>query len=184
MHDLTEKKIESNLLYKGKILDLYCDSVRLPNGNTGVREYIRHIGAACVVPLTKERDILLVNQFRYPFAAVLPEIPAGKLDSPTESPLEAAKRELNEETGAESAKMIYLGEYYPTCAYSNEVIHMYLALDVSPGEQHLDEDEFIRCEAVPLDVFVKRIMNGEIKDGKTQTAVLKAYYYLQNNPLL
>lgn len=180
MCDLTEKKIESKLLYQGRILDLYCDSVRLPNGNTGVREYIRHIGAACVVPLTPKGELLLVNQFRYPFGAVLPEIPAGKLDSPDESPLEAAKRELMEETGAEASQMISLGEYYPTCAYSNEVIHMFLALDVTPGTQHLDDDEFIRCESVPLEAFVRRIMAGEIRDGKTQTAVLKAYYYLQN----
>ena len=184
MQDLTEQKIESKLLYKGKILDLYCDSVLLPNGNTGIREYIRHVGAACVVPLTKDREILLVNQFRYPFAAVLPEIPAGKLDSPTESPLKAAIRELKEETGADAAQMIYLGEYYPTCAYSNEVIHMYLAMNVAPGAQHLDEDEFIRCEAVALDAFVERIMAGEIKDGKTQTAVLKAYYYIKDHPFL
>ena len=180
MLDLTEQKIKSELIYNGKILDLYRDSVRLPNGNTGVREYIRHVGAACVVPLTAERKLLLVNQFRYPFQSVLPEIPAGKLDSSKESPIEAAKRELMEETGAKAEEMISLGEYYPTCAYSNEVIHMFLAMNVSPGAQHLDADEFICCDCVPLDLFVEKIMAGEIKDGKTQTAVLKAYYYLQN----
>ncbi len=181
MNDLTEKKLDSEIIYKGKILDLHRDSVLLPNGNTGVREYIRHIGAACVVPLTKDRKILLVKQFRYPFGAVLPEIPAGKLDSAAEDPLEAAKRELREETGAVAGEMIGLGAFYPTCAYSNEVIHMYLAKDLSFGAQHLDDDEFIQCEAVPLDEFVQRIMAGEIKDGKTQTAVLKAYLYLQRN---
>lgn len=181
MLDLTEVQLDSKEIYKGNILDLYCDSVRLPNGNTGTREYIKHVGAACVVPLTKDRDILLVRQFRYPFGDVLPEIPAGKLDSPSESPLLAAKRELWEETGANASEMVYLGEYYPTCAYSNEVIHMYLATDVSFGAQHLDDDEFIQCDAVPLETFVQRIMNGEIKDGKTQTAVLKAYLYLQDH---
>ena len=179
LDDFTEIRIDSEKIYTGIILDLYRDNVRLPNGKTGVREYIRHKGAACVVPLTDANEILLVKQFRYPFGVVLSEIPAGKLDSGSEPPLEAAKRELREETGAEASEMIYLGEYYPTCAYSDEVIHMYLALGLTFGKQQLDSDEFIQCEAVPLEDYVKRIMAGEIKDGKTQTAVLKAYYYLK-----
>lgn len=176
--DLTERKLDSELIYKGKILDLYRDTVQLPNGETGKREYIKHIGAAAVVPVTEEGDVLLVKQFRYPFSDVLEEIPAGKLDTAGEAPLTAAKRELQEETGCTAETWVSLGEYYPTCAYSDEVIHLYLATGLTFGEQHLDEDEFIRCGRVALQSFVDRIMAGEIKDGKTQTAVLKAYYYL------
>lgn len=179
LSDLEEKKINSKEIYHGKILDLYCDDVLLPDGNTAKREYLRHLGAVCVVPVTKSGEVLLVEQFRYPFSAVLTEIPAGKLDSADEDPVDAAKRELWEETGAQCSDFVYLGAYYPTCAYSTEVIHMYLARDIVPGTQHLDDDEFLAYKTMPMDALISKIMNGEIKDGKTQAAVLKAYYYLQ-----
>lgn len=179
--DLIEKKKESELIYKGKILDLYKDSVVLPDGGDAFREYIRHIGAACVVPVTDDGKVIAVKQFRYPFDTVLTEIPAGKLDASDEDPLEAAKRELREETGAAADNFVFLGEYYPTCAYSNERIYMYLATGLSFGDRDLDEDEFIDLEKIPLEDFCSDIMNGKIKDGKTQCAVLKAYFYLQNH---
>lgn len=181
---LEERQLTSAEIYRGIIVDLFCDDVLLPNGQTAKREYIKHIGASCVVPLTKEGDVLLVKQYRYPFSAVLPEIPAGKLDSADEDPLEAAKRELWEETGAKCDSLIPLGDYYPTCAYSTEVIHMYLAMDIEPGLQHLDEDEFVVCETVPIKSLVSQIMNGKIKDGKTQLAILKAYYYMTANGII
>lgn len=182
--DLREKKLDSTEIYRGKILDLFCDDVLLPNGETAKREYIKHIGASCVVSLTKEGEVLLVKQYRYPFSSVLCEIPAGKLDSADEDPMEAAKRELWEETGANCDSLVYLGPYYPTCAYSTEVIHMYLATDVEPGRQHLDADEFVVCDTIPLDTLVSQIMRGEIQDGKTQLAILKAYLYLKSQEAL
>ncbi len=121
------------------------------------------------------------RQFRYPFRRVLLEIPAGKLDSKAEDPKAAALRELHEETGVTAKEMIYLGPFYPTCAYSDEVIHMYLARGLSYGETALDEDEFITVEKHPLDALIRDIMAGKIADGKTQTALLKAYYYIQNH---
>lgn len=181
MENLTEKQISSESVYKGRLLDVYRDKIELPNGHTSTREYIRHVGAACVVPVDADGNIIIEKQFRYPFNAVLTEIPAGKLDSKEEPHLEAALRELKEETGFTAEQMIYLGEFYPTCAYSDEIIHMYLATGLVKGEQKLDEDEFVGVEKMPLEKAVEEIMNGNIPDGKTQTAILKAYLYLKNN---
>ena len=180
MENLIEKQIDSKNVFKGHLLDVYSDNILLPNGNTSVREYIKHVGAACVVSVDDEENIIIEKQFRYPFNRVLTEIPAGKLDSKAEPHLEAALRELREETGYIAEKMVYLGEFLPTCAYSDEVIHMYLATGLTKGEQQLDEDEFVGVEKMPLREAVEEIMKGNIPDGKTQTAILKAYLYLKN----
>ena len=178
---LLEQQLSSREIFNGVLLHVFSDEVLLPNGNHGVREYIKHLGAACVVPLTENGEVLMERQFRYPLRRVLWEIPAGKLDSPREDPLNAARRELLEETGVSAKEMVYLGSFYPTCAYSDEVIHMYLATGLSFGDTSLDEDEFINVEKVPLKKLVEEIMAGKIADGKTQAALLKTYIYLQNN---
>lgn len=178
--ELTEKQISSELIYDGKIVKLYRDEVLLPDGGRGAREYIRHIGAVCVVPLTDDGKIVIEKQFRYPFNDVLTEIPAGKLDSKDEVPELAALRELREETGASAKELVCLGAYYPTCAYSDEIIHMYLATGLTFGERELDEDEFLNVQLVPLKDVLRDIMEGRIKDGKTQAAVLKAFYYIND----
>lgn len=180
MDNLFEKQLDSTNVYKGRLLDVYCDSIELPNGHKSKREYIKHVGAACVVPVDNEGNIIIEKQFRYPFHKVLTEIPAGKLDSKEEPHLEAALRELKEETGYTAKEMIYLGEFLPTCAYSDEIIHMYLATGLSLGEQKLDDDEFVGVEKMSLEEAVGEIMKGNITDGKTQTAILKAYLYLKN----
>ncbi len=180
MDNLFEKQLSSENVYKGVLLDVYRDKIELPNGNGSTREYIKHVGAACVVPVDCDGNIIIEKQFRYPFSTVLTEIPAGKLDSKSEPHLDAAGRELKEETGYTAEKMIYLGEFYPTCAYSDEVIHMYLATGLTKGEQKLDDDEFVGVEKMPLEEAVNEIMKGNIPDGKTQTAILKAYLYLKN----
>ncbi|MBE6789951.1 MAG: NUDIX hydrolase [Ruminococcaceae bacterium] len=181
MDRLFEKQLNSTNVYKGRLLDVYSDEIVLPNGHKSKREYIKHVGAACVVPVDDEGNVIIEKQFRYPFSKVLTEIPAGKLDSKAEPHLDAALRELKEETGYSAEKMIYLGEFYPTCAYSDEIIHMYLATGLKKGEQKLDDDEFVGVEKMPLEELVAEIMKGNIPDGKTQTAILKAYYYLKNN---
>lgn len=178
MDNLTEKQLSSENVFKGVLLDVYSDDVLLPNGNKGKREYIKHVGAACVVPVDNEGNVIIERQFRYAFNEILTEIPAGKLDSKQEPHLEAALRELKEETGYVPEEMIYLGEFYPACAYSDEIIHMYLATGLKKGERHLDEDEFVVVEKKPLKELFEEVMNGNIKDGKTQTAILKAYIYL------
>lgn len=178
--NLEEKQLRSTELYKGKILDLYRDDVRLPNGEAAVREYIKHIGAVCVVALTDDMRVICERQFRYPFGEVLREIPAGKLDSRSEKPESAALRELKEETGVTAGRLRFIGKFYPTCAYSDEVIYMFLAQELSFGERALDDDEFLDVEAVPIENLVQDILDGKIKDGKTQAAVLKAYVLLKS----
>lgn len=168
-----ETQTASELIFDGKVLHVYRDDILLPDGNPAFREYIRHIGAVCVVPLTAEGEIICVRQFRYPFAKVLLEIPAGKLDFKGEDPESAALRELREETGARCGKMTYLGEYYGSPAILDEKIHMYLAEELEFGETDPDEDEFIETVRIPLAQMVEDVMAGRIPDGKTQIAVLR-----------
>ena len=175
--DLIEEKVSSEEIYSGKIVHLYRDTVRLPNGRQAIREVMRHAGAAAVVPLTDDGNVILVRQYRYPFAQVMLEIPAGKLDA-GEDPLDCAKRELLEETGVDAKEFVYLGAFYPSVAMLDEVIHLYLARDFSRASAKLDADEFLHVEQRPLGEVVEQVMRGEIPDGKTQAAILKAYYLL------
>ncbi len=175
--ELMERQVSSEELFCGKVVRLFRDVIQLPNGRQATREYIRHSGAVCVLPLTDEGEAVMVRQYRYPFARVLLEVPAGKLD-PGETPDEAVRRELSEETGAEAGEWTYLGEYFPTVAYSDEVIHLYLARELTFSKMHLDEDEFLNVERVPLKELVDQAMAGQLPDGKTQTLVLKAWTLL------
>ena len=178
--NLKEAFVASKEIFDGRILHLFDDTVLLPNGQSASREVIRHVGAVCVIPLLADGRVIVERQFRYPIDQVITEIPAGKLDSPDEDPLEAAKRELKEETGYEADRFIHLGVFYPAAAYCDEKIHMYLALDLHEGEQDLDPDEFLTVMDVPLQELVEDVMAGRITDAKTQTAILKAYFLLQN----
>ena len=171
--DLTEKKVSSAEVFSGNLLHVFRDEIALPNGKPAVREYIRHVGAACVVPMNEKGEVYMVRQFRYPFGRPLLEVPAGKLDTKEEDPAHAALRELSEETGIEAAELTYLGEFYPTCAYSDEVIHIYLAKGLTFAETHPDDDEFVETAVYPLKTLVDMVMRGEIEDGKTQVALLK-----------
>ena len=171
---LKETKIDGERLFDGTVVRLWRDRVQLPNGSEAIREYVRHIGAAAVLPITKEGDALMVKQFRYPFDKLLLEIPAGKRDSFTEDPRDTARRELEEETGMVCKNLIPLGEYYSSPAILDEVIWVYLATDLEKGVQHTDEDEFLELVRVPFGDLVKMVENNEIADGKTQMAVLKA----------
>lgn len=172
--DLIEKTIDGSEVYSGKFLHVFHDRILLPNGKEGGRDYIKHIGAVCVIPILEDGRVIVEHQFRYPTHEVLIEIPAGKLDSKSENHLEACKRELREETGYEAGEWIELGPLYPTPAYSDEVIHAYIARDLKKGERNLDEDEFINIELVPLKTLVDLVMEGRIPDAKSQIAILKA----------
>ena len=175
-----EKCLDSKLIFDGKVLHLYRDDISLPDGKTGFREYCRHIGAVCVIPITDKGEVICVRQYRYPYAEVLLEIPAGKLDFKGEIPDDAVRRELREETGATSGKLTYLGKFYSSPAILDECIHMYMAEELTFGDTDFDDDEFIEVVKIPLDKMVGMVVNGEISDGKTQSAVLKAAY-IRNN---
>jgi ADP-ribose pyrophosphatase len=178
MNDLTEEKVASEEIYKGKVVHLFRDTVRLPNGREATREVVRHNGAVCVVPLTDEGEVLMVRQYRYPFGRVLLEVPAGKID-PGESPEDCVRRELSEETGADAETYLYLGDYYPSVAILDENIRMYLAKGLTFHASHTDDDEFLNVERIPLKTLVSQVLAGEIPDGKTQTAILKVWYLEQ-----
>ncbi len=172
MH-LEEKTLDSQLKYKGCILELYQDTALLENEKTALRDVIRHPGGVCIVALNEKNEAYFVKQFRYPHKKVLLEIPAGKLEW-GENPLECGMRELREEAGFTADEFISLGCLYPTPAYDTEVIYMYLARGLHKSEQDLDDDEFLDVLTIPLDEAVKMVMNNEIEDAKTQLAILKA----------
>ena len=169
---LFEKQVSSENVFDGRLLHVYNDIIELPNGHKSTREYIKHQWAVCVVPVTDKMEVIAVKQYRYPIGRVTIEIPAGKLDA-GEEPLAAAKRELSEETGVESADIEYIGGLYPSVAYTDEIIHMYFAKNLEYGQAHTDDDEFLNVEKIPLAEFVQLIMDGKIQDSKTMTAVLK-----------
>ena len=172
---LCETQLESREIYDGKIVHLYRDEVRLPNGKRAVREVIRHVGAVCVVPLTEQGEVVCVRQYRYPHAQVLLEIPAGKLDNRREDRLSAALRELREETGAVAARLTPLGKLFTTPAFVDEVIDMYLAEELTFGQTQPDEDEFLDVVLIPLEELVHMILDGQVPDAKTQAAVLRVW---------
>lgn len=176
---LKESRIGGREIFNGRIMHVFEDAVRLPNGETASREYMRHVGAVCVIPVFENGDVLMERQYRYPVGEVITEIPAGKLNDKTEDHLLAAQRELREETGCTAENWTSLGVFYPACAYSDEAIEMFLARGLSLGEQSLDADEFLNVSRVPLADLLRDVMAGKIPDAKTQIAVLKAAYILR-----
>ena len=169
--------------FKGKIINLRQDVAILPDGSEANREVVEHNGGVCVLPLTENNEIIFVKQFRYPYMEELLEIPAGKRDSKDEEPLSCGKRELKEETGAESDNFVFLGELYPSPGYVNEVIYMYYADNLTYGECDLDDDEFLDLVKIPFEKAVEMVVSGEIKDAKTQSAILKVAYLKANNKI-
>ena len=170
--NLEEKRVETKNLYSGRIIKLFNDIVELPNKKTAQREYVRHPGGVCVVPVTKDGFVYLVRQFRYPYGKEVLEIPAGKRDA-GEQPFECGKRELKEELGLAAENYLFLGEFYPTPGYTDEVIYMYAAWGLAEGESAPDEDEFVEKQKIHISELCEKILSGEIVDGKTQAAVLK-----------
>lgn len=170
--ELTEKKLASERLYTGRVVTLEKDVVELPDGNQATREVIRHHGGVTVLAIDGEDNILFVRQFRYPYARVLLELPAGKLEL-GETPLACGARELEEETGFAAENFCSLGEVYPSPGYVDEVLHLYLATGLTQREQHLDVDEFLKVEKIPLDKAVEYCVDGTLNDAKTVVAILR-----------
>ncbi|MBQ9785318.1 MAG: NUDIX hydrolase [Clostridia bacterium] len=176
---LIETCASSKLIFDGKVLHVYVDEINLPNGARGVREYIKHLGAVAVLPLTDAGEVVCVRQYRYAVGEVLLEIPAGKLDYAGEDRREAALRELREETGARCETLTHLGMYLGSPALIDEKIDLYLAEGLTFGECDLDDDEFLDVVKIPLADLVDMAIRGEIPDGKTQLAVLKVWELLR-----
>lgn len=175
---LEEKTVKKNIIYSGKIINLRRDDALLPDGNPCIREVVEHPGGVCIAALTDNNELIFERQFRYPYMDILLELPAGKLER-GEDPLLAGKRELLEETGYEAEEYVSLGKFYPSCGYTDEIIYLYLAKNLKFKGQQLDEDEFINLEKIPLQKAVEMVNANEIPDGKTQAAVLKAYFNLK-----
>lgn len=169
---LEEKTLEQEYMYRGKIINLRRDLALLENGKTSYREVVEHSGGVCVAALNEKNELLFVRQFRYPYQEILLELPAGKINQ-GEDPLECGKRELREETGAEGACYISLGELYPSPGYCGEIIYLYLCCVSSMGSTQPDEDEFLEVEAIPVEQAEAMVLQNQIPDAKTQTAVLK-----------
>lgn len=170
--NLIEKEISSEKVFDGVLLHVFKDKVELPNGNVAVREWIKHPGAAAVIPLLPDNQIILVRQFRYPVNQVTLEVPAGKLDKPDEDPIECAKRELSEETGYTAEKIFKLTTIATTVGFTNEIIHLYAAENLKPGKQHTDKDEFINVVKIPLTAALHMVETGKIIDSKSIISIL------------
>lgn len=178
MH-LQEKTTGSEKTYQGKVFYVTRDTAELEDGKEVQRDVVHHSGGVCIVPLTEKGTVLMVKQFRYPMQQVTLEIPAGKLEA-GEDPADCGRRELREEAGRTCGKYTPLGKLFPTPAYDTEVIHMYLAQELSaPEAQDLDDGEFLDVTELPLEQAVQMVMDGEIPDAKTQIALLKTYVLLQ-----
>lgn len=165
-----EITFDSELIYDGRIMQVYKDDVILENGKHAVREYVHHNGGASILAVDEEDNVYLVTQFRYPYRKEIWEIPAGKLEK-GEDPLSCAVRELEEEAGLKAEKFTLIAELYPTPAYTDEKLYVYLATNLSFTNAHLDEDEFLSVKKIPLCDALKMAKNGEIHDGKTLVAL-------------
>lgn len=175
---LKEKQISSEEIYKGKIIDVYKDKVVCPNGHISTRELIRHCKASCVLAITNDNKVLIERQYRYPYDEVIYEFPAGKCDK-NENPKDTALRELEEETGYRANDITYLGKMYPSCAYTDEIIYLYMCKDLVKTHQHLDENEALEIIKLDFDDIKKLVSNGELVDAKSLCAL--TYYLIKNN---
>ena len=171
--EVAEKTIGSTPIFDGKVIKVRVDDVMLPNGKTAKRELISHGGGVGLLAVKPDGQVLMVEQFRIAAKANMLEIPAGKLEF-GEDPLECGKRELIEETGYKAGKIEFLGAYYATPGYCEEVLHLYLATDLEFVGQHLDPDEFLNVKSYSLDELYGMVMENKIYDAKTAIAILKA----------
>jgi len=168
---LIERFVGKKTIWRGRAVDFRVDTVRLPNGKKATREYLDHPGAVGVLPFVDRDTVVMVRQYRHPVGEVTLEMPAGKLDK-GESALSCVKRELREETGYTARKMRPLLRYWPTPAFANEILHLYVATGLKAGEMKTDDDEFLHCVTVPFKKAVRMALNGEIKDSKTIIGLL------------
>ena len=165
------RRVKRELMYKGTVLEVYKDSMEFANGNHEEWDFIKHNGAAAVVPVLDDGRILMVSQFRNALDRKTLEIPAGKLD-PEEKGILCAARELEEETGYKSEQLEWLINIRTTVALCNEKIEVYVARKLKAGTQNLDENEYVNVKAYTVDELKEKIFSGEIEDSKTIASVL------------
>jgi ADP-ribose pyrophosphatase len=174
-----EKWIKQEEIHKGRIFSLWGGQVQLDNGDVAVREYIRHSGGVGIVPVV-DGNVILIRQFRISIDRELIELPAGRLE-PNENPLECAARELEEEIGYRSGKLIRLSSYFASVGNSNERMYLYLALDLEKTERHLEDDERIREVVISLETVKEKLAKQEFEDSKTIIGLREALAYLERN---
>lgn len=172
MHDpeLEESRLDSRPAFEGRMLKVFVDTAKLPNGRTSTRELVRHPGAAAVVAVLPDGRVLLERQYRYAMGTVMYEVPAGKLD-PGEDPEHCARRELSEETGYKADHWEYLTTIATTPGFTDEVIHLYLATGLHRFAQHLDPDEVIKMDALTPEEIRKAVADGTLYDAKSLAAL-------------
>lgn len=168
----TETMLESKEIFNGRVIRVTLDKVQLEDGTTSTREVVHHHGGACVLPVDADGNVTMVRQFRYALGEELWELPAGKLEA-GEDPFEAAKRELGEECGLTADTYTELGVVYPTVGYDSERIYLWAAEGLHTVGQHLDAGEFLDVVKMPFAQALGLVMDGIIKDSKTQVALLK-----------
>ncbi len=170
--------LERTHVHRGRVVDLWVERVRLPNGVETELEVVRHTGASVVVPVTDRRTVLLVRQYRHASGGWLLEAPAGTLEGGTEDPEACAHRELEEEAGVRAGKLTALGWIWTTPGFTDEKIWLYLATELSAAEQQLEEDEVLQIEELPLERALEGVHSGEIVDAKTICALVRAARHL------
>lgn len=168
----TEAMLESKEIFNGRVIRVTLDKVQLEDGTTSTREVVHHHGGACVLPVDADGNVTMVRQFRYALGEELWELPARKLEA-GEDPFEAAKRELSEECGLTADTYTELGVVYPTVGYDSERIYLWAAEGLHTVGQHLDAGEFLDVVKMPFAQALGLVMDGTIKDSKTQVALLK-----------
>jgi len=166
-----EKTLSSERIYEGKILNLRRDKIIDVRGKASYREIVEHCGGVAIAAVTEEKRMILVRQFRKAAEKAILEVPAGKIEK-GEDPIMTAARELKEETGYTAAKLEYITSFYSSVGYSEEVIHLYYAKGLSPGETDFDDNEAIDIEEYDAALLKRMVLEGEIEDAKTVAAIL------------
>lgn len=169
------KRLKRELKFKGAILDFYQDTMQIPNGNIAIWDFIHHKGAAAVIPVMEDGRIIMVRQYRNALDRYTLEIPAGARDAADEPTINCASRELEEETGYRSDHLEHLLTLRSTVAFCDELIDVYVARDLIPTKQHLDENEYVELEIHSLEELMGMVFDKTIQDAKTVSAIM-AYY--------